>query len=206
MSRGREKRLSRIEQCAADRTEKPLICNCRESTRYHNSVCLEHLLKRIPRVCPVHGFRDLGFFLWVVFPQGRILQEDRQFCPCVANPWSAFIRGTGPHTLEGLYAVREAFCKETLPGYADFDDDGVVEEIDREMKWEEENADFHRAMGLLNEYDKAFKQWLWKTGQVRFVSKRELARFESRSRRRYRALMREVGKEYMADCDARKSV
>jgi hypothetical protein len=201
MSRGLEVRLSRIEQCAAERTEKPLICNCRESTRYHNSACLAELLRKMPRVCQVHGFRDLGHFLWL-YPEGRLLQEDTPFCPCVVNPWNAFIRGPGPHTIEGLYVVQEAFCKETLPEYPDFDDEGVLQEI----RWEKELQEFQQGMRLIDDYDKALGRWLWDTGQIPSVSRRELARLESQRVRRHKELLREVANEYITYSNARKSV
>lgn len=198
MSQGLQKRLSRLEQYVARRTEKPLICNCKEATRYHNSACLAELLRKMPRVCPIHGFRDLHFLR--LYPEGRLLQEDRQFCPCVANPWNAFIRGPGPHTLEGLYVVQKAFCKETLPGHSDFDDD---DDILREIEWEEEVQDVERGMRFIDEYDKTFGKWWWETGQGQFVSRRELARLESQRVRRYKELLREVADEYVAYLKAR---
>ncbi len=64
MRSGLEKRLSRLERIVAARTKTSSICNCRVETRFHNADCLDAILKGIPRVCSVHGGRELGFFFW----------------------------------------------------------------------------------------------------------------------------------------------
>ena len=94
MLRKLEKRLSKVEQYAAKSTKKPPTCNCKEATRFHNSVCLDELLKKMPRVCPVHGFQEVGFFLPTPRPL-RLLPGDDQFCPCRADPLREFIEGPG---------------------------------------------------------------------------------------------------------------
>ncbi len=104
-----EARLSRVERRLAQKTEKPKICNCREKTRYHNADCLDALLKRMPMVCPVHGFRQLGRFWWT--PSWCVLRtrfgDDNQYCPCPPHPWRSFVLN-GPHTREAQYAAQEA--------------------------------------------------------------------------------------------------
>jgi hypothetical protein len=57
-----ERRMSRIEERLAEKTKKPSICNCRVRTSCHNAECLPAVLKGIPWVCPIHGFRNLGRF------------------------------------------------------------------------------------------------------------------------------------------------
>src|ERR1035441_1852110 len=60
MWNGLEKRISRLEKRVAEGTEKNKVCNCRGETRYHSADCLDAILKGIPRVCPLHGFREQG--------------------------------------------------------------------------------------------------------------------------------------------------
>jgi hypothetical protein len=64
----------------------------------------------MPRVCPIHGFRDLGFFLWMPlrFP---LLCEDNQYCTCPPDPWRSFILSGVPRTREGHYIALEASRK-----------------------------------------------------------------------------------------------
>jgi hypothetical protein len=109
MSNGLERRLSRLEHVVAERT-KPRICNCRAETQYHNADCLDGLLKRMPRVCPIHSFRDLGFFLWMPlrFP---LLSEDNQYCTCPPDLWRSFILSGVPRTREAHYDALEASRK-----------------------------------------------------------------------------------------------
>ena len=99
MSNGLERRLSRLEHVVAEWT-KPRICNCRGETQYHNADCLDRLLKRMPRVCPIHSFRDLGYFMQVpwCFP---LISEDSQFCPCPPDPWRSFVLSKGPQHNRG---------------------------------------------------------------------------------------------------------
>ena len=96
-----EKRMSRIEKRLADRTKRPSVCICRSRTSYHNAKCLLAVLKGIPWVCPIHGFRNLGRF-WFT-PQWNILRVreggiDNQFCPCPPDPWRS-------HVLNGRQGV-----------------------------------------------------------------------------------------------------
>ncbi len=110
MRSGLEKRLARLEKRVAERTEKTKVCNCRVWTRFHCSSCLYSVLKGTPRVCPVHGFRELGFFWWT--PQKTTLRsEDHRFCPCPPHPWRSFQLSEGPHRTEARHAALEA---ETL--------------------------------------------------------------------------------------------
>jgi hypothetical protein len=109
MSHRLDKRLAQLERRVGDRT-KPRICNCRKTTLFHDANCLDALLRRMPRVCPLHGFRELGFF----FPFPRkfsLLPEDDRFCPCSADAFKSFMLGPGPHTREGLHAALKASCK-----------------------------------------------------------------------------------------------
>jgi hypothetical protein len=107
MSNGHEKRLSRLEERAAERSKQLAVCNCRVETRCHNAACLGAILKGISRVCPLHGFRVLGFFFWTS-KQYLLLPQDNQFCPCPPHPWRSFL-SEGPHTWEGHDAAREAY-------------------------------------------------------------------------------------------------
>jgi hypothetical protein len=106
MSKALEKRLSRVEQQLAERTEEPVVCNCRSATSFHSGKCLNAILQRVSRVCPVHGFRELGFFMFSS-KQYALNSEDNQFCPCPPHPWRSFVLN-GLHTWEGNQAAREA--------------------------------------------------------------------------------------------------
>jgi hypothetical protein len=98
-----DKRLSRLERLL----DPPSPCNCRCETRFHNSHCLLTVLWKADRDCPVHGFREMGFFFWT--PTGfPIVDEDNQFCPCAPDPWRSFLLGPRPLTWEGHYAARKA--------------------------------------------------------------------------------------------------
>jgi hypothetical protein len=108
-----ENRLSRLEKRLGERTTKLSICNCRVETRFHGGCCLDAILKGMSRVCPLHGFRELGFFFWTS-RQFPLLSEDNQFCPCPPHPWGSFVLSDGPHTWERQYAAREA-CRKQSP-------------------------------------------------------------------------------------------
>ena len=101
-----EKRISRLERYWAEKKKERLVCNCRTETTFHSAPCLAALLNSIPRVCPVHGFRDLGFFCFasVKFP---LVKEDNQFCPCPPHPWRSFVLSEN-RTWEGHEAARMA--------------------------------------------------------------------------------------------------
>jgi hypothetical protein len=184
MSPKLERRLSRLEAYALRTTEKPLVCNCREATRFHNSACLYELLKKMPRVCPVHGFRELGFFLWVP-PEVRLIPDDSQFCPCFANPWRAFFEGPGPHTLEGLHAVVDALRKRPEAYPPDLEED------------------YRQAATLMDEYDAAFQLWIRKSSQ-KSVSGRERAKAQRQAVRKHEELVSQVRREYLEQLDARR--
>lgn len=151
MSNGLERRLSRLEHVVAEMT-KPRICNCRGETQYHNADCLDGLLKRMPRVCPHHSFRDLGFLMFVPrwFP---LISEDNQFCPCPPDPWRSFILSEGPHTAEAKMVAVQASLK--IP-----DQSGPDDRL--------------RAEVLKAKYWKAREQWIERTGR-QLPSRDELA-------------------------------
>lgn len=90
-----KKKISRLEKQAAEETRETAICHCRVETLYHNAACLDAVLKGISRVCPVHGFRELGFFCWhsKQYPLGS---ESDQFCPCPPHPWRLWVQRKGP--------------------------------------------------------------------------------------------------------------
>lgn len=87
-------------------------------THFHNAACLEALLKNVPRLCPVHGFRDLGTLWWKPAQYG-LVEEDNQFCPCPPHPWRSFVLSKGPPTWEDHHAARKAW--EELPPDPTFD-------------------------------------------------------------------------------------
>ncbi len=84
-------RLSRLERQLADRGKCVAVCTCRVTTSFHDPDCLDAILKAMPRCCPVHGFRELGFFFW---RPGWVLLEngDNDFCPCPPHPWRTFLQ------------------------------------------------------------------------------------------------------------------
>jgi hypothetical protein len=164
MSNGLEKRLSRLEQHAADRT-KPRICNCRGETQFHNANCLDALLKRMPRVCPLHRFRDLGFLKRVPrwFP---LISEDNQWCLCPPDPWRSLIPSEGPHTTEDKMVAVKASIKVPLPDQASSLDDRL------------------RAQVLQAKYWGARRQWIEKTGR-QLPSRDELAKLPLERMRKF---------------------
>lgn len=140
-----EKRLSRLETRVAKRKEDTKVCSCRISTRFHNAACLDVLLKRIPRVCPIHGFRELGT-LWFTPSWCLLRREDNQYCPCPPHPWRSFVLN-GPRTWEAQDAAREAWEK-FQPG--------------DELSFEEENR---RLDVVMKQYWAGRQQWYVKTGR-----------------------------------------
>jgi hypothetical protein len=146
MLNGLEKRLARLEQRIEALTEEPKVCSCRVETRFHGADCLGAVLKGMSRVCPRHGFRELGFFFWT--PGWRTLNaEDNQFCPCPPDPWRSFLLSEAPHTWEGHDAAREA-CGKLSPA-----DHSNIQE------------DRRRGDALLVQYLEARRQWVEKTGR-----------------------------------------
>jgi hypothetical protein len=111
MRKGFEKRLSLLEERLAERTKTEKICNCRFDTTFHNADCLAAILKGTSRVCPVHGFRELGFMLfassWCV-----LKAEDNQFCPCPPDPWRSWVLKKGPDPRDAPQAAQEAAALE----------------------------------------------------------------------------------------------
>jgi hypothetical protein len=171
MRNGLEKRLSRLEKHVAERTEKPSVCNCRVETRFHSAVCLNAVLKGMPRVCPVHGFRELGFFWWTP-PKSTLRSEDNQFCPCPLHPWRSFVLSAGPHTWDAHNAALEA-----------------ATEVQRDpiLNLHEDNR---RSMAIMEEYLAAREEWLDGSGRelpsraelVKLQWKRAPARDDQKSR------------------------
>jgi hypothetical protein len=148
MSNGLERRLSRLEHVVAERT-KPRICNCREETQYHDADCLDRLLKRMPRVCPIHSFRDLGSLqrVFLFFP---LISGDRQFCPCPPDRWRSFVLGKGPSTIEDkMMAVHVMLVEASLNIPDQSDSHGYC----------------LRTEALKAKYWKARQQWIEKTGR-----------------------------------------
>jgi len=162
MSKALEKRLSRVEQQLAERTEKPIVCNCRYRTNFHNADCLDALLKQMPRVCPLHGFRQLGFLMWA--PKWyRLWREDNRFCPCPPHPWRSFVLN-GLHTWEGNQAAREA-CRKLPP--------------DDHRNFREDN----RTTDAETQYYEARQQWLEKMARPEERRRLELKRRKMNGKR-----------------------
>ena len=120
MSKALEKRLARMEQLVAKRMETPRICNCKVETKFHNATCLNAILERAPRVCPLHGFREFGFFMWTP-PQFPVSWEDNDVCPCPPHPWSSFVLSKD-HTWEGHDAAIEAWHELPTAEASDFEE------------------------------------------------------------------------------------
>jgi hypothetical protein len=164
MWNGLERRLSRIEQLLAKRTEVPRVCNCRIETRFHSAGCLNAILKGMSRVCPCHGFRELGFF----FSTSRwcaLNSEDNQFCPCPPHPWRSFLIN-GPRTWEAHYAARDACDK--LP----------------EAEYSNIQEDRRRGGVLLAQYWEERRQWVKKTGR-QLPSREELVKLQWKRARKH---------------------
>jgi len=145
-----EKRISRLEMLI----NPPELCNCRVETRFHDSNCLAAILEQTIRECPVHGFREMGFFFWTP-SQYVILDEDNEICPCAPHPWRSFVLGPRPHTWEGHEAARQDWAN--MP-----DDNGFNLQLDRD-----------RADTLLAAYDDTREQWTLKSRR-RLPSQKEL--------------------------------
>jgi len=99
-----EKRLSRIEQ----RVHPTVPCNCRMVTHFHNADCLAAILDKTPRQCPVHGFREMGFF-WQTSDPYPINDGDNQFCPCPQHPWRSFQLSPEPATKQRSSTAMQAW-------------------------------------------------------------------------------------------------
>ncbi len=152
-----EKRISRLEKRAVERIEKPKICNCRISTRYHNAACLEALLKGLTRVCPLHGFRVLGTF-WFT-PSWYVLRRrggdrDNELCPCPPHPWRSHVLN-GPRTWEAQAAAREAWDKLSR-------DAPPIDPEERKRQFQENSR---RIDTLVEGYLTARAEWVEKSGR-----------------------------------------
>ena len=120
MSKALEKRLARVEQLVAKRMETPRICNCKVATKFHNATCLNAILERAPRVCPLHDFRELGFFMSTP-QQYPLISEDNEVCPCPPHPWRSFVLNED-RTWEGRDAAMEAWHNLPAPEPSDFEE------------------------------------------------------------------------------------
>lgn len=164
------KRLSRLEQLAAKRTKEKKVCNCRVETSFHSADCLEAILKGASRVCPRHGFREFGFFMFAAC-WSTLVREDNQFCPCPPHPWRSFLL-SGNHTWEGNRAAQEAERK------LHEDDDGGFNSkedcLQSEARFQE---DSRRVDAIFAKYREARRQWVKETGR-QLPSKEELVKLE----------------------------
>jgi hypothetical protein len=115
---GVERRVFRLEKRVAKKSEKPSPCNCRVVTRFHDATCLDAILEGMSGACPLHGIRELGFFLWSP-AQYPLYQEDNELCPCPPHPWRSFLLNPRPHTWEQQKAASDAWSN--LPPRIDFD-------------------------------------------------------------------------------------
>jgi hypothetical protein len=154
-----EKRISRLEKREAKSREEPKVCNCRVQTRFHNAECLVAVLKGIPWVCPIHGFRNLGRLLWT--PEWGCLSyrnggNDNQFCPCRPHPWRSFVL-SDVHTWEKSYAAKEAWHKLEREPMFSFEEEG------------------RRITSVWEKYWEACEQWFEQSGR-RLPSPREIVK------------------------------
>ena len=160
MPNGLVNRVFRLEQQVAERIEEARVCNCRVTTQFHNADCLEAVLKGVSRVCPRHGFRELGFFMehpiWCPLkPRDSADSDDNKFCPCPPHPWRLYVL-SGNHTQEASQAAREANQKLPSVDHSNF---------------HEENR---RIDALLEEYLNAQQKWVEAGGQL--ATKQELVK------------------------------
>lgn len=170
-----EKRMSRIEKRMAERTKKPSICNCRVRTSYHNAECLLAVLKGMPWVCPIHGFRNMGRF-WFT-PRWAILctrprhgGDDNRFCPCPPDPWRSHVlngRNGVPRTSEDGSAAHLAGVKLQMDSF-----DPQADPQEKQRLFLEERA---RIAAVGNGYLDACHEWFEKYGHE-FIKRPELAK------------------------------
>jgi hypothetical protein len=158
MSDGLERRICRLEKRVEEKFKTPGRCNCRVVTRFHNAFCLDTILKQACRVCPVHDFREFGFFFWSPsqYPVGG---EDTRFCPCPPHPWRTFLTGPHPLSWEQHKAALEAWSNHPPRNNFDLNEDNC------------------QTSALLAEYGEAREQWLATNGR-QLPSKEELVELE----------------------------
>ncbi len=94
MNKALANRIARLETLATE-TKEARTCICRgDKTTCHDAKCLAAVLRGIPLVCPVHGWRNLGR-IWVIAPwvvlRYRVGGDDNRFCPCPPHPWRSFV-------------------------------------------------------------------------------------------------------------------
>jgi hypothetical protein len=138
---GLASRLSKIEQRFGIKTVASFICICRARTCFHNAKCFNTLLEKLERVCPIHGFRELGMF-WFMPSWRGLRREDNQFCPCQPHPWRSFALN-GPHTWEAQAKARAEWLAWQRIDNLSFDEEklqleAVLEKFyDARLKWYE---------------------------------------------------------------------
>lgn len=167
-----EKRMSKIEKRLAERTKKPSICICRTHTRYHTAKCLLAVLKGLPWVCPIHGFRNFGRFWYT--PQWALLRTrqggiDNQFCPCPPHPWRSYVldaRNGVPQSWEANSAAWKAAAE--LPTTFD----PPMDPQERHRLFLEEGAQIE---AVVKGYWDACQEWHEKYGQE-LIKQPELAK------------------------------
>jgi hypothetical protein len=160
---GLEKRLARLEKRVAERIQEAKVCNCRLNTRYHNAECLAALLKGIPRVCPVHGFREIGKFLFT--PKwSHLRREDDPYCPCPPHPWRSFVLSESPHTWEESYAAQAARNK--------VEPDPILDPQEGNRRVQETTR---RIDAMWEEYCEACQLWVEKSGR-RLPTRQEIVK------------------------------
>ncbi len=160
-----EKRLSKLEKQAAERKQETKTCNCRVTTPYHSAACLDAVLKGIPRICPVHGFRELGFFLWRP-KQYPLASDDDQFCPCPPHPWRSWLLSRGPRVWEEHHAAKQAWSKV---------------ELDPMFNLQEDNR---RTDAILAEYSADRQRWLDGSGRE-LPGREELVKLQTKGARQH---------------------
>jgi hypothetical protein len=169
MSNALDKRLSRLESLASSRLGISKICNCRTATSFHSANCLKAILQGASRVCPTHGFRDFGFFMFAA-RWATLKREDNQFCPCPEDPWRSFVLN-GPRTWEAHNAAREA-CRQR-------ESEQELTSPPRDLA--EENAALDLVIG---EYEHSKQRWMEETGRQLPNRDEILAMHQKRARER----------------------
>jgi hypothetical protein len=155
MRNGLDRRLSRLEKQMERQKQTIRVCNCRVETRFHGADCLAAILKSTPRVCAVHGFRDLGFIFWQSrqYPLGS---GDDQFCPCPPHPWRSWVLGKGPHPIQTDQETTAKFLSDPMSNFED---------------------DKRRSDAVIAEYSTARRQWAAQSGRE-FLSPQELVKLQ----------------------------
>ena len=162
---------------ASERDGKHKVCNCRVETRCHNPDCLDAILKGASWSCPLHGFRELGFFIWTS-RQHPLNSQDNQFCLCPPYPWRSFLLSERPHTWEGHDAAKEASNNYPRGDYSNV---------------QENNLRFN---AMVEHYLEEREQWVEKTG-------RQLAQKEEIVKMHWERAGDKAGKDHDHRCKAK---